>query len=161
MVGVGFERGFVPDLRILEVAELAVGVADVIGDVGMRVAAERMHGGDAALIIAGEDQLPGGAIVTQKFRVGLLLLLLLDKAAVLFFLLAVVRRRRVVGAHGVHGDRLETDGGRKQCGGGENADAAKCLREDHAETFLTGILARLDTTTKWKVSQPAFRVSSR
>ena len=41
MVRIGFQRALVPDLRDLVVTELAVGVADQIGDVGAVVMAER------------------------------------------------------------------------------------------------------------------------
>ena len=63
----------------------------------MLVAAERVHGGDAGLVIAGEDQLARGAIIAQEFRVGLLLPLLLDGAAVILFLLLAA----VVGGGGL------------------------------------------------------------
>ena len=47
--------------------------------------AERVHGGDAGLVIAGEDHLARGAVVAQEFRLRQLLLLLLDGVAVFFF----------------------------------------------------------------------------
>ncbi len=66
---------------------LAVGVADIVGDVGVLVMAERVHGGDAGLVIAGEDHLAGGAVVAEEFLLRQLLLLLLDDAAVFLLLL--------------------------------------------------------------------------
>ena len=86
MVRVGLQRGFVPELRLLVVAHLAVGVADVVGDIGMLVVAKRVHRGDAGFVLAVENQLTSLAIVAQEFFLGLLLLLLLDDAAVLLFL---------------------------------------------------------------------------
>ena len=43
VVGICFQRALVPDLAELVVAELAVGVADQIGDVGAVVVAERLQ----------------------------------------------------------------------------------------------------------------------
>jgi hypothetical protein len=40
MVRIGLQRALVPDLRDLVVAELAIGVADQIGDVGAVVMTE-------------------------------------------------------------------------------------------------------------------------
>src|SRR6185437_240516 len=38
VIGIGFERALVPDLRHLVVTELAIGIADQVGDVGVIVA---------------------------------------------------------------------------------------------------------------------------
>src|SRR5262245_9996583 len=56
VVGIGGERLLVPALRVVVVAKLAVGVADVVRDIGMLVVAERMHCGDAVLVIAAKNQ---------------------------------------------------------------------------------------------------------
>src|SRR6185369_17118889 len=118
----------------LVVAHLAVGVADVIGDIGMLIVAKRMHRGDAGFVLAVENELTSLAIVAQEFFLGLLLLLLLDDAAVLLFLFllaAVVGRGRTVSAHCIDGYRLHADGGHEQRGGGEHAGAAKGLDQGH------------------------------
>ena len=124
MVGIGLERRLVPELGLVVPAQLAVGVADIIGDVGMLVMAERVHGGDAGVVPSGQDQFTGGAVVAQEFRLlfsqSELLLLLLDGAAFLVLLLAVVGRRRVVGAHRVQ--RLGADGGHQKRGNGKHGE---------------------------------------
>jgi hypothetical protein len=136
VVGIGCERLFVPDLGLIVVAHPAERVADIVGDVGVLVMAERMQGGDPSLVVAGEDQLAGGAVVAEEFLLRQLLLLLLDHVALLFLLLAVVIGRRVrrVGAHGMDGDRLDAHGGYEQGGGGEKADVAQRLGRGHGET---------------------------
>src|SRR5687767_16039705 len=90
VVGVALQRALVPDLRDLVVAELAVGVADQIGDGGVVVAAERLQlrnrGGIVAAII---DRGVGRAISLGE---GGVLDAGFDFAGL--FLLALVRRRR-------------------------------------------------------------------
>src|SRR5262245_62317046 len=56
MVRVGGERLLVPELRVLVAAELAAGVTDEIGDLGIVVVVQRPHGGDAGLVLAFLDQ---------------------------------------------------------------------------------------------------------
>ena len=61
--GIGLQRALVPDLRHLVVAELAVGVADQIGDGGAVVAAERLQLRDRARIVAAvKDRGVGSAV---------------------------------------------------------------------------------------------------
>ena len=43
VAGIGLQRALVPDLRDLVVAELAIGVADQVGDVGAVVLSERLE----------------------------------------------------------------------------------------------------------------------
>ncbi len=43
VVRIGLERVLVPDLRELVVAELAIGIADQVGDIGIVVMAERLE----------------------------------------------------------------------------------------------------------------------
>ena len=131
MIGIGGERLLVPDLRLIVIAKLAVGVADVVCDVRMLVLAERMHRGDAAFVIAGEDCLARGAIAAQELLVNELLLLLLDRLVVFLFLFAVIGRRRRFGAHGVNRDRLDADGGDEQGGSGEHGGAANRFVQGH------------------------------
>ena len=76
--------------------------------------AERVHGGDAVLVIAAENQQSRLAVVVQKFLLRDLPLLLFDHAVLLLFLFlaaAVVRRRRrrVIAAHCT--GRLQADAG--------------------------------------------------
>ena len=110
-LGSALQGRLVPDLRLVVVAHLAVGVADVVGDVGMLVMAECVHGGDTGLIVAVENKLAGGAIVAQEFLLRELLLLLLDGIVVLLllFLLAVVGGGRIVGTHCKYRHRLDAD----------------------------------------------------
>src|SRR6266481_7373350 len=70
MARVGLQRALVPYLAELVVAELAVGIADQIGDVGAVVMAQRLqlfdrHGVIAAVI----DRSVGRAIAGEEFRV--------------------------------------------------------------------------------------------
>ncbi len=96
--GIGGERVLVPNFRLVVVAHLAVGVADVIGDVRVLVMAERVHRGDAGLVVAVEDHGAGGAVVAQEFLLRQLLLLLLDDVVVLLlFLLFIAVGRRAAG----------------------------------------------------------------
>jgi ferredoxin len=127
VVGIGGERLVVPFLRLVVVAELAVGIADVIGDVGVLVLAKRMHGGDAAFVVAGQDLGAGGAVAAQELLVSLLMLLLFGGVAafLLFLALSVVARRRAIGAHRVDDHRLERDSGHQQSCGGEHAETAE------------------------------------
>src|SRR5476649_2827048 len=67
MVRIGLQRALVPDLRELVVAELAIGIADQIGDVRMIVVAERLELLDGAgIIVAVVDRLIGGAVAPGK-----------------------------------------------------------------------------------------------
>src|SRR5262245_13920214 len=134
MVRVGLQRGLVPDLRLLVVAHLAVGVADVVGDIGMLIVAKCMHRGYAGFVLAVENKLTCLAIVAQEFLLGLLLLLLLNDTVVLLFLfllVAVVGRGRTVSAHCIDGHRFHADGGHEQRSGGKHTDAAKGMDQGH------------------------------
>ena len=67
MVRVGFQRALVPDLREPVVAELAIGVADQVGDVGVVVVAERLELLDrGGIIVAVVDRRIGRAIALAK-----------------------------------------------------------------------------------------------
>ena len=70
MVRIGLQRALVPDLRDLVVAELAVGVADQIGDRGAVVAAERLELLDGrGVVVAIVDGGVGRAIRVGKRRI--------------------------------------------------------------------------------------------
>src|SRR5581483_7035289 len=96
VVGVGLQRALVPDLRELVVAELAVGVADQIGDRRGVVVAERLELIDRArIVVAVVDRGVGGAIAVGELRI-----FLARTGIARFFLLAGLgrgRRRVVVG----------------------------------------------------------------
>src|SRR5712672_2811351 len=80
MVGVSPERALVPDLRQLVVAELAIGIADQIGDVRVIVMTERLElDNSVSIIVAVIDRRIGVAIAPRKSRIietGLLVLFL-------------------------------------------------------------------------------------
>src|SRR3981189_148933 len=91
VVGIGLERALVPDLRHLVVADLAVGVADQVGDGGAVVTAERLELRDRrGVVVAVIDGGIGGAIAVCESG-------LLDARARFagFLLLALVPRRRI------------------------------------------------------------------
>src|SRR6185295_10839043 len=81
VVRVGLQRALVPGLRQSVVAELAVGIADQIGDAGVVVVAERLELSDGTrIIVALVDgrvrraiALPEGGIVGARLFGGLLL----------------------------------------------------------------------------------------
>src|ERR1700680_2330670 len=96
MVRIGLERALVPDLRHLVVAELAIGVADQIGDVGAVVLAERLQLLDGrAIVVAVVDRGIGLVITLKELRI-------VDArtlVVLLLFLLGVRRRRsRIIAA---------------------------------------------------------------
>ena len=63
MVRVRLQRALVPDLRELVVAELAIGIADQIGDAGVVVVAERLELLDrGGIIVAVVDRRMSGAV---------------------------------------------------------------------------------------------------
>src|ERR1700733_15509430 len=70
VVGVGSERALIPDLRKLVVAELAIGIADQVGDVGAIVLSQRFQlidsGGVIVLVV---DRGVSGVVAGQEFRV--------------------------------------------------------------------------------------------
>src|SRR5436190_14829554 len=67
VVRIGLERALVPDLRDLVVAELAVGVADQVGDGGAVVTAKRLQLRDRrGVIVAIVDRSIGGAIAVGE-----------------------------------------------------------------------------------------------
>src|SRR5260370_20256397 len=82
MVRIGLERALVPDLREPVVAELAIGITDQIGDVGVIVMAERLELFDGrTIVVAVIDRRIGraipprkGGVVEQRLFAGLLLL---------------------------------------------------------------------------------------
>src|SRR4030095_15449686 len=84
MVRIGLERALVPDLRQLVVAELAIGVADQIRDIGAVFMAERLQLLDGgSKIVAVVDRGIGGAIAGSEA-------LLLDGRRLLAFLLSLL-----------------------------------------------------------------------
>src|SRR5262245_40894895 len=92
VVGIGFQRALVPDLRDLVVAELAVGIADQVGDCGAVVALQRLELRDGGSVFAAAvDRIISGAIAGREslFAIGTQLSLLA--------LLAVVGGFRLVG----------------------------------------------------------------
>src|SRR5436190_7342706 len=92
--GIGLQRALVPDLRDLVVAELAVGVADQVGDRGVVVAVQRLQLLDGGRVFAALiDRVIGRTIA---FREGCLPAAGPDFTRLLF-LLAAVGRRRIVG----------------------------------------------------------------
>src|SRR5262249_18222950 len=97
VVGIGGQRLLVPVLPILVAAELAAGIADEVGDLGIVVVADRPHGGDAVLVMAAHDQrarvlilLAQLALVLFLFLLALLLLALLALA----LLVGILGRRK-------------------------------------------------------------------
>src|SRR3954464_1237554 len=96
VVRIGLERALVPDLRNLVVAELAIGVADQVGDGGCVVTAERLELSDRrAVVVAVVDRGIGGAIAVGESG-------LLDaRTGFGFLFLLVRRRRRIVVGRGV------------------------------------------------------------
>src|SRR3981189_1015912 len=67
MVRIGFQRALVPDLRELVVAELAIGIADQVGDVRVIVLAERLQLLDGvSIILAIVDRRIGRAVTLSK-----------------------------------------------------------------------------------------------
>src|SRR5208282_6401428 len=70
MVRIGGERALVPGLGVVIAAELAAGVADQGGDVGVVVVAERPQGGDACDIIALVVNQRVGAVVARQEILG-------------------------------------------------------------------------------------------
>src|SRR4051794_34452440 len=100
VVRIGLERALVPDLRHLVVAELAVGVADQVGDRGAVVTAERLELSDrGSVVLAVVDGGIGGTVTVRERG------LLGAGTRFGFLLLALVRRRRIVVGGGVdHGD---------------------------------------------------------
>src|SRR5881227_3301651 len=106
VVRIGLERALVPDLRHLVVAELAIGVADQVGDGGAVVTVERLQLCDRrSVVVAVVDRGIGGAIAVGESG-------LLDAGTRFagLFLLLVRRRRVVVGRCIDRGD----DGGCRQ-----------------------------------------------
>src|SRR5215468_10523539 len=107
MVGIGLERALVPDLRQFVVAELAVGIADQICDIGAFVMAERLQLLDRACkILPVVDRGIGGAIAGEETR-------FLDERGFLALLLGVLagvvlgggRRRRISASTAAGGKR--------------------------------------------------------
>src|SRR5271169_896746 len=89
MVRVGFQRALIPDLRDLVVAELAIGIADQIGDIGAVVMAERLqlvNGG--GVVIAVVDRGVGRVIAGEKFGI------VKTRTLVALFLAVLGRARR-------------------------------------------------------------------
>ena len=67
VVRIGLERALVPDLRDLVVAELAIGVADQVGDGGLVVTAERLELRDRrSVVVALVDRGIGSAIAVGE-----------------------------------------------------------------------------------------------
>src|SRR4030088_670248 len=85
MVRIRLQRALVPDLRELVVAELAIGIADQIGDIRVIVVAERLELIDpSVIIVAVVDRRIGCAVTAGKAGIvnaGLLAALLLVRGA--------------------------------------------------------------------------------
>src|SRR5436190_2142824 len=95
VVRIGLERAFVPDLRDLVVAELAIGVADQVGDGGCVVTAERLQLLDRRrIVVALVDRGVGSAIATGESILGECGLL--DARTGFGFLFLLRRRRGIV-----------------------------------------------------------------
>jgi hypothetical protein len=77
VVRVRRERLFVPDPGGFVIAELAIGIADVIGDFGAVVVTERPEGGDGRFVLAVEGERARRAIAVDELLLGFLLGLLL------------------------------------------------------------------------------------
>src|SRR5882757_761636 len=128
---IGLQGALVPDLRHLVVAELAIGVADQIGDVGAVVLAKRLQLLDrGGVVVAIVDRGIGGVIAGQE-------LLIVDRRTlVLLRLLALAaavgsRRRRIVTARGVgRNDGAGADRHR------ENCEGQKLRRLAHSSSLL-------------------------
>ena len=70
VVRVGLQRALVPDLRHLVVAELAIGIADQIGDRGFFVVAERLQLIDGGgVIVTVVDRGIGGMVAGLEARI--------------------------------------------------------------------------------------------
>src|SRR5205807_1466700 len=67
VLGIDGERLFVPDAGKLVVAELAVGIADIVGDLGALRPIERLERRDALFILSVEDERPGGMVAVDEF----------------------------------------------------------------------------------------------
>ena len=81
---VGLERALVPDLRDLVVAELAIGIADQVGDVGAVVVAERLELRDRrGVVLDVIDRRIGGAITAEEARLRVVLPAAVDQLVVL------------------------------------------------------------------------------
>ena len=90
VVRVGFERTLVPDLREPVVTELAVGIADQVGDIGVVVMAERLELIDRRrVIVAVIDRRIGRMISLNEGGIG--------QEGLLGRLLGPVSRRAAVG----------------------------------------------------------------
>src|SRR5262249_40639120 len=99
VVGIGRERLLVPVLGIVVAAELAAGIADEVRDLRIVVVADGVHGGDAALVLATQDQRPGVLILLAQLLEFALVLLLLLVSSLLTLgrsLLAWRRARRIL-----------------------------------------------------------------
>src|SRR5260370_33386680 len=96
MVRIGLQRALVPDLRNLVVAELAIGVADQIGDIGAVVLAERLQLRDRrGVIVAVVNRSVSRAITREESGT-------LDDRTLLLFLIRIRRRGgRIVAARGL------------------------------------------------------------
>src|ERR1700760_1935008 len=90
VVGVGLQRALVPDLRKPVVAELAIGIADQVGDAGAIVMTKRFQLIDRSrVVVLVVDRGVGGAIAGQEFRA-------VDARTLVVLLLALGGRRRIV-----------------------------------------------------------------
>src|SRR5271154_6006861 len=69
MIRIGLQRALVPDLAQPVVAELAIGIADQIGDVGIVVMAQRLELPDRSpIVVAVIDRGIGGAVSCNEGR---------------------------------------------------------------------------------------------
>src|SRR5262245_36837243 len=135
MVRVGGERLLVPELRVLVAAELAASVTDEIGDLGIVVVAEGMHGGDAGLVLALLDQRARLVVALAQILLGLLVLLLLLRALLLLLLLLAARIGSCVGRK-----PFPARVGRRQRGAGRKREGQQpCGRHKTKQADVTRI----------------------
>src|SRR6185295_15406531 len=129
VVRIGLQRALVPDLRDLVVAELAIGVADQIGDRGVVVAMQRLQLIDrSGIFAAAVDRIIGGAIAgRERLRA-----IRTQLGAPLLFLLAVVGGFWLVG-RGIHGGH----DGRYSQHEREEAERQKLHKSLHAVLLFT------------------------
>src|SRR5476649_1498152 len=81
MVRVGLQRAFVPDLRELVVAELAIGIADQVGHVGAIVLAQclQLLDGSSIVMLVVDRRISGAVAVSDLLLVDAGLLLVLSE----------------------------------------------------------------------------------
>ena len=153
MLRVSLQRALVPDLRKPVVAELAIGIADQIGDIGVVVMAERLELSDGrGIIVAVVDRRIGRTISAGEGRIldtGLLAGLFLG-----FWLV------RPAGAGLVSGGGGDADGGSPPppaASAGPNEDAANGAARNIVS--ITSLIAdrvmRVSSVSVWTIPPAA------